>query len=82
MANANQVLEMLLPLGGWILTGDDFDNIIWVDDRPRCTKQEFLDGFDKYDTFIAEQNAKKEAEKLAVLTRLGITADEAKLILQ
>lgn len=81
MAKAHEVLEMLLPLGGWILTGDDFDNIVWVDDRPRCTKQEFLDGFAQYDALKAEQDTAKAEAKAALLERLGITADEAALLL-
>jgi hypothetical protein len=76
MARGYEVLEMLLPLGGWIITDNDFDSIVWVDDRPRCTKQEYLDGFAKVDAFKAEQEAKKASEKAALLERLGITADE------
>lgn len=81
MAQSHEVLGMLLPQGGWILTGDDFDNIVWVDDRPRCTKKEFLDGFKKYDAWKAEQNAAKVDAKAALLERLGITEDETKLLL-
>ncbi len=81
MASGGQVLEMLLPNGGWIINGDDFDGITWVDDRPRCSKAQFEAGFAQYDAWKAEQDAAKAAEKAALLDRLGITEAEAKLLL-
>jgi len=81
MTTGADVLDMLLPTGGWIISGDSFDGIIWVDDRPRCTKAEFEAGFAQYDAWKAEQDAKAVADKTALLAKLGITADEAKLLL-
>ena len=81
MDNAINVLNMLCPEGGWIITGNDFDGITWVDDRPRCTKAKFEAAFAQYDAWKSEQDAKAAAEKAALLNRLGITADEAKLLL-
>ena len=81
MATSLEVLEMLCPAGGWIISGDDFDGITWVDERPRCTKTQFEAGFAQYDTWKAEQDAAKAAQKQALLNRLGITEDEAKLLL-
>ncbi len=81
MATATQVLEMLLPQGGWIISGEDFDSITWVDNRPRCTKAEYEAGFTQYDAWKAEQDAAKATQKAALLDRLGITEDEAKLLL-
>jgi len=81
MATGTDVLNMLLPQGGWILIGDDFDGITWVDERPRCTKAEFEAGFAQFDAWKAEQEAKAAADKAALLAKLGITADEARLLL-
>jgi len=81
MANSGDVMSMLCPAGGWIMYGDDFDGIIWVDDRPRCTKAEYEAGFAKYDVWKAEQDAAKAAAKQALLAKLGITAEEAALLL-
>jgi hypothetical protein len=81
MANGTQVLEMLCPAGGWIIVENDFNSIIWVDERPRCTEAEFAAGFAKVDAWKAEQETKAQADKAALLTKLGITADEAKLLL-
>lgn len=81
MASGGDVLGMLLPQGGWIIYGDDFDTIVWVDERPRCTKAQFEAGFTQYDAWKAEQDAAKVTEKAALLDRLGITEEEAKLLL-
>ncbi len=81
MATGSDVLNMLLPQGGWIIVGDDFDGITWVDERPRCTKAKFEAGFAQYDSFKAAQDLDKVAKKEALLTKLGITDDEASLLL-
>lgn len=86
MATSSEVLSMLCPAGGWIIIGDDFDSITWVDDRPRCTKAEFEAGFAQYDAWKAEQEAEQVAAKAsaeAKLEALGLTpADLAALGLQ
>jgi hypothetical protein len=83
MAKSYEVMEMLCPDGGWILVGDDFDGITWVDDRPRCTKAEYQAGFAQYDVWKAEQDAAKAEAKAAAeskLEALGLTpADLAAL---
>ena len=81
MATGGDVMLMLCPLGGWVIYGDDFDSVIWTDDRPRCTKEEFQAGFAIYDAWKAEQEAAAKAQKQALLDKLGITEDEAKLLL-
>jgi hypothetical protein len=83
MATGTNVLEMLLPEGGWILIGDDFDGITFVDERPRCTKAQFEAGFAQWDAWKAEQDAKAEADKAAAqakLAALGLTADDLKAL--
>ena len=81
MINATDVLEMLCPQGGWVIYDNDFDSILWIDDRPRCTKEQFEAGFAQLDAWKAEQDSVKAAQKAALLDRLGITEDEAKLLL-
>jgi hypothetical protein len=79
MATACDVLSMLCPAGGWIIVGNDFDGITWVDDRPRCTKAEFEAGFAQYDVWKAEKEAEIVAKKAAAqakLTALGLTLDD------
>jgi hypothetical protein len=80
MATSVEVLSMLLPDGGWVLTGDEFSGIEFIEAEP-ITEEEFIAGFAAYDAWKADQNATKAAAKAALLDRLGITADEAALLL-
>lgn len=81
MARGMDVLQMLRPEGGWVIYGDDFDSIIYDQGVTPLTKKEFTDGFAAFDSWQSQQLAAKEAEKNALLARLGITAEEAKLLL-
>ena len=80
MAQAWQVLTMLIPDGGYVLRGDAYENIEFIECEP-ITKQQFEDGFAAYDTWKAQQESERVAAKAALLDRLGITADEAALLL-
>ena len=83
MATGTDVLDMLLPAGGWIISGDSYDGITWVDDRPRCTEAQFNAGFAQYDAWKAEQEAQKAADKAsatAKLAALGLTAEDLKAL--
>jgi hypothetical protein len=81
MAKGSDVLEMLIPTGGWVCRGDSFADIEFIDCEP-ITKKEFEAGFAKYDAWKVEQDAAKATQKNAILERLGITEDEARLILE
>jgi len=80
MASGADVLNMLIPNGGWAIYGNDFEGIQFVECEP-ITKKQFEAGFAKFDAWKAEQDAIKESNKSALLDKLGITADEAKLLL-
>jgi hypothetical protein len=74
------VLMMLRPKGGWIISGNDYENIKFLECEP-LTKQEFEHGFTIFDAWKIEQESEKAAAKAALLDRLGITAVEANLLL-
>lgn len=80
MALAGEVLEMLIPNGGWVISGDTYEGIQFLECEP-ITKEEFEAGFAQYDAFKAEQDAEKAAKKAALLERLGLTQEEANLLL-
>ena len=80
MADAINVLNMLIPDGGWVLVGDEYEGIDFVQCEP-ITKKQFTDGFAKYDAWKLEQDAAKAIQRQAILDKLGLTADEAKLLL-
>ena len=80
MAKASEVLSMLIPNGGYTQVGDTFEGIEFLECKP-ITKKQYEDGFAQYDALKAEKEAKKAIDKAALLDRLGITEDEAKLLL-
>lgn len=80
MANGGEVLEMLIPTGGWAISGDEYEGIQFLQCDP-ITKAQFLAGFAQFDAWKESQDATKAADKAALLARLGISADEAKLLL-
>jgi hypothetical protein len=80
MNKVGDVLKMLIPQGGWAYTGDEFEGIQFIDCEP-ITKKQFEDGLKKVDAWKAAQEQAKAETKAAILDRLGITAEEAHLIL-
>ena len=80
MATSAQVLRYLIPNGGYTAMGEEYEGINFVECEP-ITKAQFDAGFAQYDAWKAEQDAKAIADKAALLAKLGITADEAKLLL-
>ena len=80
MARNGDVLNMLIPSGEWSQVGDTYEGIEFFSDV-KITKAQYEAGFAKFDSMKAEQDAKAAADKAALLTKLGITADEAKLLL-
>jgi hypothetical protein len=80
MATGGEVLTMLCPEKEWTIYGDDFDSIQWVKGTP-ITKEEFEAGFAQVDAWKAQEAQKAASQKSALLAKLGITADEAKLLL-
>lgn len=80
MANIAEVLTMLIPEGGWITRGHEYEGIEFLECDP-ITKEEFEAGCAKFEAIKAEAEATKAAARQALLERLGITADEAALLL-
>lgn len=81
MAKLGEVLSMLCPEVEYSAQTQNYEDIDWFGAEPPITKAEFEAGFAQYDAWKAEQDAVKAAAKAALLERLGITADEAKLLL-
>jgi hypothetical protein len=82
MTKGNDVVAMLRPNGGWIMRGNEYEGITFLECEP-ITKAQFEAGFAQYDAWKAEQDAKVEADKNAAqakLTALGLTADDLKAL--
>ena len=80
MARINEVLNLLIPQGGYIATGEDYEGIEFLECKP-ITKKELEAGFAKYDAWKAEQDAQAAADKTALLAKLGISSDDLKTLL-
>ena len=82
MANAGDVLKMLIPTGGFIIRGDEYEGIEFVDCKP-ISKQEFEAGFAQVDAWKAEQEAEAQAKRSAALAKLealGLDEDDLKAL--
>jgi hypothetical protein len=79
MAKGGDVLSMLIPTGGWVIVGDDFDSIRYDEGVSPITKKQFEDGFAAYDAWKSEQEAKAVTAKesaIAKLNALGLTQED------
>jgi len=82
MAQSYEVLNMLIPNGGYVQVGEDFEGITFIEAKP-ITKAQFEAGFAQYDAWKAEQDTKAAADKAAAqakLAALGLTADDLKAL--
>jgi hypothetical protein len=78
MAKNYEVLEMLRPNGGWVMVGDDYEGIEFIDCEP-LTKKEFEDGLIAVEKWRAskelDQKTKKDNAQKKLLA-LGLTLDD------
>jgi hypothetical protein len=77
-----KVLEMLLPEGGWALSGDKFEDVQFIEAKA-ITKAQFDKGCKDYADWKANKDAEKAAIKSAAearLAALGISLDDLRLL--
>lgn len=65
----------------WTLNGDDYAGLIWLSDTKKPTQKELDDLWPATLSVVQKKAADALAARQSVLDRLGITADEAKLLL-
>jgi hypothetical protein len=78
MATGGEVLDMLIPSGGWVIYGDNFEGIEFLECEP-ITKSKFEAGFAQYDAWKVKQDAIKAQAKIAAqakLAALGLTVED------
>jgi hypothetical protein len=78
MATGGEVLSMLLPDGGWYISGNDYEGIQFLECEP-ITKAQYEAGFAEYDAWKADQDTAQVAAKLsaqAKLAALGLTVED------
>ena len=81
MAN-KEITNGLMQLGyltGWVVSGDEIT--LWELNTPQPSKQALIEAAALWAQTEADKQAQAEADKVALLAKLGITADEAKLLL-
>jgi hypothetical protein len=82
MATGTDVLTMLIPSGGWVITGDDWTGVEFIEATP-ITETKFNAGFGQYDAWKADQDAQAATDKLNATTKLqalGLTSDDLKAL--
>jgi len=80
--NHQEITDGLQQLGfstGWVVTGDEIT--LWENSEPQPTKAALATAATKWAATQAAQAAATATQKAALLARLGITADEAKLLI-
>jgi len=79
------ISQALVELGfnsGWTVTGDTLEGVNWIDEpTKKPTHKELQDVIDKLPDLQAAKVISDAQKKQAILDRLGITAEEASLIL-
>lgn len=78
MATGAEVLSMLIPAGGWVIYGNEYKDIEFIE-AESISKQAFEAGFAQYDAWKVEQDAQKQSvvdSRRAKLLALGLTAEE------
>lgn len=81
MIDYSLILKTIYKDQEWSLNGEDYEGLTWLSNTPKPSKAE-LDA--QWEDAKAERDAaiaEKATAKAALLERLGITADEAILLL-
>ena len=77
-----RAIQELSPTGQFAFSGDDLSTLEWHNAKaPRPTDAEILAHCEVVIANLESEATTKAADKAALLERLGITADEAKLLL-
>jgi hypothetical protein len=65
----------------WVLNGEDYEGLIWLSDTPKPSKEELDSQWTSVKSQIEKTKKDLETQKANLLAKLGITADEAALLL-
>ena len=66
MATGSDVLTMLIPNGGWIITGNEYSGINFIGCDP-ISEADFKAGFAKADQWFADEAKSKADARNAIL---------------
>jgi len=77
-----QIANGLKQLGftnGWVISGTEI--VLWEHDAPQPTQDELKNAAQLWEQTEANAQAKAKADKAALFAKLGITEEEAALLL-
>jgi hypothetical protein len=80
--NGKEITNGLLQLGfnsGWAVTGNEIT--LWENEEPQPSTEEISNAAKLWETTQLAEAETKAATRQALLTRLGITEEEAKILL-
>jgi hypothetical protein len=80
-AEITQALANLCSGKEWTLSGDNYADLVWLSEGEAPTLAAVQAEIADLPAKKAEAEAKATTDKAALLAKLGITADEAKLLL-
>ena len=81
MIDYTLILRRKYPNAKWNLNGDDYAGLDWLSDSPKPTKEELDNLWESTLEAVEQKKIAAIAARQAVLDRLGITAEEAQLLL-
>jgi len=77
-----KAISRLKPEAQYVITNDDYDTVIWHElDGVAPSKEELEEVMEQIKAEETKAQADKSSAKAALLDRLGISQDEAKLLL-
>ena len=77
----SQILTELYAGFEWSLSNENYDELVWLSDSVKPTKEELDGKWQAAQDLTKSKTAQAATDKAALLAKLGITADEAKLLL-
>lgn len=77
----SQILTLNYKGQEWHLVGDDYEGLNWLSDTPKPSLAELQAQWPEVEAAVLKIAQDKIDAKAALLERLGITEDEAKLLL-
>ena len=80
MALSYEIARFLRPDGGWISRGESYDDIEFIEAKP-FTREEFEEAFLNFEIYQKNKEIEIAEKKADILAKLGITEEEAKILL-
>lgn len=78
MATPEEVLSFLIPNGGYVLVGNTYEGLMFLECEP-ITKEQYEAGFAEVDAWKTQQAAEAQAKRSAALAKLealGLDEDD------